>query len=202
MLSGPADHLERLHADFEKQCCALLGNLIEPELLETIQTGIDAAEFIPYTHQGAGVVPPPEDLRMTHNRASALLQFLANDPAFLKAVSVITGVSVAGFSGNVRRFVPGRHFDTWHNDLAGGRLAAMSLNLSREVFQGGVLQIRNWDTGVNVHEIANTGLGDAVLFRIDESLKHRITPLEGTAVRTIFAGFFFATPMFQAPGAP
>lgn len=198
VLSGPADHLERLCADYERQRCVRLRGLIEPGLLKTIQDGIDQAEFVAHRHDRLGAAAP-HDLVMTHNGSAALLQFLANDPAFLKAVATITGIGVAGFSGTVRRFVPGS-FDAWHNDVVDGRLLAMTLNLSREVFQGGVLQLRNWDTGADLHEIANTGFGDAVLFAIDESLKHRITNVEGTVPRTIFTGFFFATPLFPKPG--
>jgi hypothetical protein len=43
-------------------------------------------------------------------------------------------------------------------------------------------------------DVANTGLGDAMLFRISEHLVHRITPVEGDAPKTAFAGWFEAGP--------
>jgi hypothetical protein len=39
-------------------------------------------------------------------------------------------------------------------------------------------------------QIANTGLGDALIFRISHQLQHRISGLEGDQPKTAFAGWF------------
>lgn len=36
----------------------------------------------------------------------------------------------------------------------------------------------------------NTGLGDALIFRISGELKHRVAPMEGDEAKTAFAGWF------------
>jgi Rps23 Pro-64 3,4-dihydroxylase Tpa1-like proline 4-hydroxylase len=68
----------------------------------------------------------------------------------------------------------------------------MSLNLSPEPFEGGALQIRETDSKKILFEIANTGLGNAVVFRVDPRLEHRVSPVAGKVPRTAFAGWFFA----------
>ena len=54
--------------------------------------------------------------------------------------------------------------------LAKSRVVGMSLNLSREVYSGGVLQIRNRESEALISEAANTGSGDAVIFRLSRDL--------------------------------
>jgi hypothetical protein len=44
--------------------------------------------------------------------------------------------------------------------------------------------------------VANTGAGDAVLFRIAERLEHRVTSLRGDVPRTAYAGWFLREPRF------
>ena len=39
-------------------------------------------------------------------------------------------------------------------------------------------------------QIANTGLGDAMLFRISGNLEHRVTEVTGDQPKTAFAGWF------------
>ena len=56
----------------------------------------------------------------------------------------------------------------------------MSLNLSRTTFRGGLFMLR--DAGskrVLAWPVANTGPGDALVFRISPNLNHRISDLEG-----------------------
>jgi hypothetical protein len=101
----------------------------------------------------------------------------------------------------VARRVPGAgHEDAWHSDAVDGRLAALTVNLSRERYEGGVLQIRAEPGGKIAYELANTGPGDAVIFKIDPRLKHRVTAPEGHAARTAFAGWFVTDPVRRTLG--
>jgi hypothetical protein len=75
----------------------------------------------------------------------------------------------------------------------------MSINLSLEEYQGGELQIRETRSGKIVSEIANTGLGDAVLFPISPELEHRVLPVRGDRAKIAFAGWFRAEPGLGAP---
>ena len=85
------------------------------------------------------------------------------------------------------------HYDAWHTDNADGRLAVLSINLSPRGYQGGLLQMRERGSEQVITEIANTGIGDALLFRISENLLHRVTGVEGAEPKTAFAGWFSAT---------
>ena len=70
----------------------------------------------------------------------------------------------------------------------------MSINLSSEIYSGGVLQIRDCPSQRIVHEVANVGFGDGVVFRLNDSLEHRITDVEGSVPKTAFAGWFRSQP--------
>jgi hypothetical protein len=72
----------------------------------------------------------------------------------------------------------------------------MSVNLGRQIYSGGVLQIRESESGRIVHEVANTGFGDAVVFRLSHGLKHRVTDVQGGVPREAFAGWFKSEPEF------
>ena len=50
----------------------------------------------------------------------------------------------------------------------------MSVNFSTGVYAGGVLRIRDRESGKIVSEVANVGIGDAVIFRLSDRLEHRI----------------------------
>ena len=94
--------------------------------------------------------------------------------------------------------VPGAgHYDSWHTDASQARMVAMSVNLGTDPYRGGRLQIRDADTRRILHEVANVGDGDAVLFRISRQLAHRVTPVEGTVAKTALAGWFRAEPDYQ-----
>ncbi len=76
------------------------------------------------------------------------------------------------------------------------RLVAISINLSEEIYSGGILQIRERNVEKFLHEVANVGFGDAILFRVADQLVHRITEVTGEASKTAFAGWFKSQPSF------
>jgi hypothetical protein len=123
---------------------------------------------------------------------------LLNDPRLFAAVREVTGCdSIGCFEGRVYRMAPGgEHYDSWHNDLAEGRMVAMSVNLSREPYAGGVLQMRRRGPKEVFAEVTNVGAGDAILFRLDSELQHRVTPVQGSTSKTAFAGWFKSSPTF------
>ena len=98
--------------------------------------------------------------------------------------------------GRVYRMIPGSgHYDSWHSDMIGHRMIGMSINLSPEPYSGGVFQLRERDSEQILYEVANTGLGDAILFRLADHLQHRITDVDGTIPKTAFAGWFQSEPV-------
>jgi hypothetical protein len=74
----------------------------------------------------------------------------------------------------------------------------MSVNLTTSRYEGGRLQIRDQGSGEVTAEVGGTELGDAVIFRIAEHLRHRVSPVEGDVPRVAFAGWFKSAPSFRS----
>src|SRR5437660_1554384 len=193
--SDGASNLENLRARFSRQNFFLFPSLLEPELLDFIQAQITRGEFYERVH---GAIGYNKELCMTQNSAFAALLLLMNDEKLFQIVQDITQCGPIGcFEGRIYRVIPGHgHHDAWHSDMAEHRLVGMSLNLSSGPYTGGILEIRERASGKLVSEVANVGIGDAVIFRLSDNLQHRITDVEGEAAKTAFAGWFRARPRF------
>jgi len=129
---------------------------------------------------------------MTTNHAAGLLHFLVNNRTLFPFLEGITGCArIQDFDGRVYRMLPGGgHYDTWHNDMTENRMVGMSVNLGSAPYGGGLFQLRYKASGQMIHEAANTGFGDAILFRLDYSLQHRVTNVEGSVSKLAYAGWF------------
>ena len=194
---GSARDLDRLRTQFNKHHYVRLRALLDPELLQFIQPHIDRGEFYERVHQDIG---SNRELCMTGNTAFGALLLLMNDEKLFTIIQDVTQCDRIGcFEGRIYRVNPeAGHHDSWHNDLGEHRLVAMSINLSNEAYLGGVLQIRDRESGEIVSEAPSVGAGDAVIFRLSDSLQHRITEVEGKSSKTAFAGWFRAEPTFPA----
>ena len=192
-LSSSTEALAALRDQFQRRHYFLLHGLLETELVDLIQRQIDRGEFRERVHER---IESNKELCLNESAAFGALLFLMNDEKLFQVIQDITESDrINCFEGRVYRVNPGDgHHDSWHNDIGEGRLVGMSLNLSREVYSGGVLQIRNRESGAIVSEAANTGSGDAVIFRLSRDLQHRITEVEGSASKTAFAGWFRSQP--------
>jgi hypothetical protein len=176
-----------------------LEGFVEPGFLSSLQSLVEEGSF-ERIEQGDIAV---ED---TFQPGSALyvLQFLANDPSLFALVERVTGCGRIGcFSGRIYRFAPGGdHRDSWHDDMAAARLVALSVNLSRDAYDGADLELANRRTGI-VQKVENRVPGDAILFRLADHLMHRNTPLLGSRPKTAYAGWFRREPSFrEALGLP
>jgi predicted 2-oxoglutarate/Fe(II)-dependent dioxygenase YbiX len=90
----------------------------------------------------------------------------------------------------------GAHYYPWHSDIAHERLVGLSVNLSSELFEGGVLEVREERSRRVVARVANRTAGDAVLFRISPVLEHHVTPVTAGGERLVLAGWFRRAPDF------
>ena len=172
--------------EFSSRHCVTLRSFIPAPLLTQIHAALDTATFAERAHGAIAT-----ELCMSRNTCLGMLHFLVNDPAVFSFVERVTGVSgLRSFSGRVYRRLPAAHHDSWHSDIHPDRALGMSVNLSRERYDGGIFEIRDEDTGVVQGSLANVGFGDAILFRIAEGLEHRVTEVAGTAPKTAFAGWF------------
>lgn len=163
--------------------------LVDGTVLQRIDAGLRHARFAEMRHDG--VAADSADLRVMGAAASELLVLLCNDPTVLRAIEDITGYApLTRFNGSIYRMLPAAgHRQAWHDDLVDGRLVTLSVNLTSSNYEGGLLEIRDRRTRRSIAQIANPGQGDAVLFELDASLEHRVTPVTGGA-KTAFAGWF------------
>jgi hypothetical protein len=187
VISAASDELARLRTQFACDQCILLPRLIDADLLHTIQRRIDESEFRPFIHEGIG-----HDSNLVDQFTVHMLFFLTNDPRFLQIVRGITAcAAIDAFHGRVYRMDPASsNRDSWHDDMIENRLVGMSLNLSTRPFRGAAFQLRDRHSTRILREVANTGGGDAIVFKLASHLQHRNTDVTGTAPKTAFAGWF------------
>jgi len=195
-ICGSIETLAQLRLHFQQQHYFRLPQLIEPALLDVVQKQIERGEFYERVHAR---IDSNKELCLRENPATTALLFLINDEKLFEIIQQLTACeTIRCFDGRIYRAAPGNgHHDSWHNDIGDDRLVGMSLNLSREEYSGGVLQLRERASGETVSEITNVRAGDAVVFRLARSLQHRISEVTGSASKTAFAGWFKAQPHFS-----
>ena len=125
---------------------------------------------------------------------------LPNDENLFDVIQKITDCQKIGsFGGRVYRMLPNKgHEYSWHDDLSEDRLVALSINLSTEVYKGGILEIKDTDKNKIATKISNTGFGNAVFLHLAPFLKHRVTETIGKANRTVFAGWFHSNNAYRS----
>lgn len=191
VFAGAAEDLARLRAEFDQRHLIHLPGFLEPKLLQLIQETLASITFR-RSEQKTGI-----ELRPVDTTSYYALELLMNSPKLLRLIEQITGcAAITCFNGRIYRRLPSpEYYQRWHTDVAeDGRLVAVSINLSTSVYEGGVLQIRWAGSQQILCEPHNTGFGDALVFRVDAGLEHRITPVEGDAPKTAMAGWFKSKP--------
>ncbi len=173
-----------------------LPQFLEPALLDTVSRVVGASRFAERIHDHLD--PPAIDLGLDDPATHGRLLVLFNDAGLFRVIESVTGCGpIGGVQGTVYRMVAGlHHLDSWHDDLDGARLVALTLNLSPEGYAGGVLQIRTTHPPTLVYEVANTGFGDAVVFRIGDNFEHRLTAVEPGPAKIAWTGWFRREPSF------
>lgn len=187
-LAGPAADLSTLGRQFAAERHLRLPGFFGDGLLATVLRRLRHAPF--EERIARRVCPPAVDLKLDDPDLVGLLHFVVNERAVIDFVRNVTSKDGAtGFVGAVYRLVPGMgHRDSWHSDVDGNRLVALTVNLGEGVFEGGELEMR--EQGRRLWRIANTGAGDAILFALGPELQHRIRPISGAVPKTAFAGWF------------
>jgi hypothetical protein len=192
--TGSARGFADARVEFQQSGCLKLAGFLDGGLLEQLQAAVEAADFYQRVHDGIGV-----ELCAAPGALTSALEFMTNDPVLFHLIDEITGCgSIGCFEPRVYRLSPrSGHYDSWHDDVGGDRVVAMSINLGREPFEGGLLQIRRADSPALVREVSNPTPGDAVIFRIDPVYCHRVGPVTGSVPRTACAGWFRSQPDFR-----
>ena len=193
VFSGNEKYLKLLQREFSQNHGIRLQKFIEPSLLKQIQRQINTAEFKLMENYGA------EDY-MLNNTTEGLLHFLLNDKKLFKILEQITGCEPIGsLEGRIYRLSPNSgHYDRWHSDIEGHRLFTISINLSTEVYEGGILQLRDRNSKKILTRLPNVGLGDAIIFKISKNLQHKLSNMTGTTSKIAFAGWFSSKPNYES----
>ena len=196
VFSGTEETLEEMKKKFDQDHYIKLSGLVEPNLLKFIQNQINQSKF--YEKKYKVEDEDITDYRLKNKSIDSLLRFLINDQNLFQLVQMITGCSkIESFTGAVLRMTTDHgNYDSWHNDMADNHMIAISINLSTEIYGGGILEVRNCNSGEILHKIKNTGFGDCILFRVSPNLEHRVTNVEGLVNRTVFAGWFRSKPKY------
>jgi hypothetical protein len=198
--AAAVEELAALRAEFDARHVVVVPRLLGPGLLDEVRRELDRAPFEQRDYDGlAGELALDESVPLV-----ARLLFLLNDPELFRAVAAITGRGpLRRFDGRIYRRLPtAEHYDNWHDDLHDpNHLVAMSVNLSRAPYGGGVLCLRRKGTTQTLAALHNTGPGDAILFRVDPALEHRVTSVSA-GVKTALAGWFAASPPWPLAARP
>ena len=193
LLSDTDKTLRNLRKQFEEKHTLRLPGFLDPKLLKEIQEAVRKADFFEKTHSKIA-----KESCMEQNPTLALTYLLLNDEKLFDGIRKITGCATIGcFTGRLFRMVPGSdHYDSWHDDVTENRMIALSVNLSTTVYKGGNLQIRDKKSKKIIYDAANTGPGDAVLFRVAPFLEHQVGKITGRVTRITYAGWFRSEPKF------
>jgi hypothetical protein len=194
VITCDADTLAAARNQFETYAYLRLPQFIEPGLLAQILDRVDRTEFYARTHEGIGT-----ELCARSGTVTGALEFMMNDPVLRAFVAGLAGCGPLGcYEGRIYRLNPADgHYDSWHSDVGQDRQLALSINLSRLPFEGGRLQIRRADSEDVLAEVDNPVTGDAVMFRVHPSMRHRVASVSGRNPRTAWAGWFKTTPEFR-----
>lgn len=170
-----------------------LPGFCHPDFLREIQAELRTAPFIPKVHRGIG-----EELVCWESKNGDRLTFVMNDPKLFAWIDRITACGQIGcFLGRIYRMAANQaHHDSWHSDVGGHRLVALSLNLSEEPYHGGTLILREGGRPETERRLVNIVPGDAVMFRLHPDLEHWITDVETGPPKTAWAGWFRSEPSF------
>jgi 2-oxoglutarate-Fe(II)-dependent oxygenase superfamily protein len=187
VFSGSAADLRALRAQYQRDHYLILPKLIEPSLFADILKRIESAPWVAKEDDGIVKESIVDDPLAYH-----LLKFLISAPEFQRLVQRITGCRrIADFEGRIYTLKPSTDDRIiWHTDVCDHRMVTFSLNLSAREYRGGTLQIRQRGSDEILHEVRNTGSGDALLMRVANKLFHRVLPVEGEIPRTALAGWF------------
>jgi hypothetical protein len=185
------EDVARLQREFEQTHLVRLSSLLDKELLSLALSCIEQGRWL--ENIVSGNISYSEYL-LENGAAVNLLMLVTNGSGFLKTISEITHCDMLTlFEGRVYKMEPNiAHAKKWHNDVVDGRLIGMSLNLSPRGYHGGLFQMRGKDSDRLLVELANTGAGDAILFRLSDDLRHRVTDVQEGEPKVSFAGWFSA----------
>lgn len=189
--------LDVLRDEFALNHCVVLDKLLSPSLSNLIDSQLTNARYSDTDYQNSkGVSYGKEETLISekHYLLPTLSLFLNGD-VFLNAIRHITGHSeIQSFGGRIFQLRESKEGHlSWHDDLKKGenRLIGLSLNLSKNLYEGGDFSIRDKSTKKVYKQVSYRGWGSAHIFRINEGLQHMVTPVKGENSRVALGGWFY-----------
>ena len=181
--------------EFAHRHCVVFKGFVDDGILGRVPRMLEAGQF--YTREDTDKKGEVFARELTMRAGPLLPMFLLllNQPRLFEAIAEFTGSeeAIQRFNGRCFKLLPGGgHFDSWHTDAVRERLYGLTINLSSKPFSGGGFQVRSGRTKEVFQTVAASRFGDACLFRIHKSLEHRALPVEGTAPRCVYGGWFLA----------
>jgi hypothetical protein len=188
------EQLAVIHEDFHAQNAAVLRGLLGPDALDLVRRRCGGATFLEKDFGDAvgrrgqsADVATVFAITLALNRAP-LLNMLEG---LLPQPPAAPGRSITGHVARHRPDAP--HELYWHDDLQRSeRLLGITVNLGAEPYAGGRFQLRVKSTTRITADLVLESPGDAFVFAISPALEHRVTPVTGTAARTVFTGWLVA----------
>ena len=189
----PPEELDALRRSFDASHAIRLPRFFDADLLEVVRQTVRHANFSDREDEGLA-----REQCMDHNSVLGMLFLILNDQRLFDVIRRITDCGPIGsFAGRVYLMRRGAgHYDRWHSDMDGARLIGMSVNLTEREFQGGRFELRQAGASETAWSMTNDGPGDAVFFRIADTLQHRVTEVTGEVPRIALAGWFQSQPDF------
>ena len=181
--------------EFAQRHCVVFKDFVEESILNRVPRMLEAGRFYTFEHVcKKGEVFARELCMRDTERLPQVFFLLLNQPRLFDAIAELTGseAAIRRFNGRCFKQLPGsEHFDSWHTDDNLGRTFGLTINLSPKPCGGG-FQIRCRKTREVFRTVTGTRFGDACLFRIRRSIEHRALPVEGSAPRCIYGGWFIS----------
>jgi hypothetical protein len=183
-----SNNLEAARRQYSTNMALHIRDIFAPALLATLQELCASGSFIQEaTRVGAPEVESPQ-------RVGHLLDAVLRRANFLRWLEAVTGSGpLHTFEGRLTQSRPGVGERGWHDDLREDdkRRVALVINLSPAPYQGAPFQLR-LKTGEHLFEHHYTELGEALLFKVDPALAHRVPPVTAGGPRRVYAGWGLA----------
>jgi len=189
--------IEQYQAEYAATNCVFFPGLLKKNALQNLLNKLEKINFFTKFEMDEAnkfgkvlFVPANDPVLFT-------FQLLFNNKQLFAALEKITSCgSIGNFVGRIHRSEEGDHEIKWHGDNSDTRLLAMTLGLGTDRYTGAQFQMRETGTEKITREVGQIEAGDALIFKIDPSLQHRLAPME-SGRRTVGVGWFRAEPDFE-----
>jgi hypothetical protein len=180
--------LARARAAFASGSAVALPSAFDPPLLRTLLAICRRGPYVPEYIDKIGWRTVEE-----HDVAGCALRFALQRPAFLRWCEAAADCdTVNQITGAVAEMAAGTDQGLgWHDDRNDGgfRRLAVTVHLSETPYEGGLFEMCEKQSGRLLVREGALPPGSVMLFRIDRSLRHRVTQVMSGGPRRVFAGW-------------